>query len=105
MSLPLLLRPYKHDKVVSLQQIYFVNLEYNYHLGDYHTKYHRENKPEMFTVNKIYGNYRTGNDFFPDLKKKMKSATIGVAISSNKTSIWCDLKTFIFNVIMIKTVS
>jgi hypothetical protein len=23
----------------------------------------------MFTANKIYGKYRIGNDFFPDLKK------------------------------------
>jgi hypothetical protein len=31
----------------------------------------------MFTANKIYGKYRTGNDFFPDYKKKkVKSAKI-----------------------------
>jgi hypothetical protein len=35
------------------------------------TRLHIEkNEPEMFTANKIYGKYRTGNDFFPDLKKK-----------------------------------
>ena len=55
-------------------------------------KYHRENEPEMFTDNKIYGNYRTGNYFLRIKKKeKKKSAKIGVAIPSNKTSIWCGL--------------
>jgi hypothetical protein len=29
----------------------------------------------MFTANKIYGKYQTGNDFFR-IKKKMKSAKI-----------------------------
>jgi hypothetical protein len=36
----------------------------------------KKKEPEMFTANKIYGKYRTGNDFFPDSKKKMKSAKI-----------------------------
>ena len=36
-------------------------------------EYHRENEPEMFTANKIYGNYRTGNDFFRIQKKEEKN--------------------------------
>jgi hypothetical protein len=29
----------------------------------------KKNEPEMFTANKTYRKYRTGNYFFPDLKK------------------------------------
>jgi hypothetical protein len=43
----------------------------------YYKASHRQKQPEMFTANKIYGKYRTGNDFFPDYKKKkVKSAKI-----------------------------
>ena len=47
----------------------------------------------MLTTNKIYGKFRTGNDFFRIQKKKkiIKSAKIRATIPSNETSVWCGL--------------
>ena len=57
------------------------------------TRLHIEkSEPEMFTANKIYGKYRTGNDFFSIWKKyEISKNQSWAAIPSNKTSIWCGL--------------
>ena len=72
MSLPTFLRPYKLDKVVSLQQIYFKNLEYNYDLGDCHTKTIEKTNWKCLPLTKY--TETTGLEIiFSGLKKKKKN--------------------------------